>query len=226
MSYVLNSYLLTYCVLLYVWGNGVVIHLPDLFSEIKKNEDKGLVGWEKRLIISSRAHLGLCQHRAAAVAAAAAVNEWMLVMVQCDMHAATNNLSTERKHMTGTHTHTHNCFTALFPGPPGWAGARRELLNFMVQGKINRGRHTDHPAGRHSIRTKQWPPPPSPVFFCRLDALPAANQQCHSAEGKNMRNLCCRQNTDIKPVCNAPINNFNRTVTCSVLTVLRLGLAW
>jgi len=23
----------------------------------------------------------------------------------------------------------------------------------MVQGKINRGRHADHPAGRHSIRT-------------------------------------------------------------------------
>jgi len=38
----------------------------------------------------------------------------------------------------------HNCFTALFPGPPGWAGARRELLDFMVQGKINRGRNTDH----------------------------------------------------------------------------------
>ena len=49
----------------------------------------------------------------------------------------------------------HNRFTALFPGPPGWAGARTELLDFMVQGKINRGRHTDHPAGRHSIRTNQ-----------------------------------------------------------------------
>jgi len=47
----------------------------------------------------------------------------------------------------------HNRFTALFPGPPRWAGARRELLDFMVQGKINRGRHTDHPAGRHSIQT-------------------------------------------------------------------------
>jgi len=55
----------------------------------------------------------------------------------------------------------HNRFTALFPGPPGWAGARTELLDFMVQGKINRGRHTDHPAGRHSIRTNQCPPPPS-----------------------------------------------------------------
>jgi len=48
--------------------------------------------------------------------------------------------------------HHHNCFTDLFPGPPGWAGARRELLDFMMQGKINRGRHTDHPTGRHSIQ--------------------------------------------------------------------------
>jgi len=35
----------------------------------------------------------------------------------------------------------HNHFMALFPGPPGWAGARREL-DFMVQGKINWGRNT------------------------------------------------------------------------------------
>jgi len=46
-----------------------------------------------------------------------------------------------------------------------WAGARRELLDFMVQGKINRGRHTDHPAGRHSIRTNQCPRPPSPPYY-------------------------------------------------------------
>ena len=59
----------------------------------------------------------------------------------------------------------HNRFMALFPGPPGWASARRELLDFMVQGKINRGRHTDHPARRHSIWTNQCPPPPSPHFL-------------------------------------------------------------
>jgi len=47
--------------------------------------------------------------------------------------------------------HNHNRFMALFPGPPGRAGDRRELLDFMVQGKINRGRHTDHPAGRHWV---------------------------------------------------------------------------
>jgi len=39
--------------------------------------------------------------------------------------------------------HNHNHFTALFLGPPGWASARRELLDFMVQGKINTGRHID-----------------------------------------------------------------------------------
>jgi len=30
----------------------------------------------------------------------------------------------------------HNCFTALFPGPPGWAGASREPLVFTVQGRV------------------------------------------------------------------------------------------
>jgi len=42
----------------------------------------------------------------------------------------------------------------------------------VQQGKINKGRHTDHPVGRHSIRTKQCPPPSSPMFFYRPDALP------------------------------------------------------
>jgi len=31
----------------------------------------------------------------------------------------------------------HNHFTALSPGPPGWAGTRRELLDFMVQGNLD-----------------------------------------------------------------------------------------
>jgi len=63
------------------------------------------------------------------------------------------------------HHHTPQPFYGLFSGPPGSAGARRELLDFMVQGKINRGRHTDRPAGCHSIQTNQCPPPPSPHFL-------------------------------------------------------------
>uniref|UniRef100_A0A9J7ZU52 Adenylosuccinate synthetase n=1 Tax=Cyprinus carpio carpio TaxID=630221 RepID=A0A9J7ZU52_CYPCA len=38
-------------------GNGVVIHLPGLFEEAEKNMRKGK-GWESRLIISDRAHIG------------------------------------------------------------------------------------------------------------------------------------------------------------------------
>jgi len=63
--------------------------------------------------------------------------------------------------MTTTTTDTPQPFYGPFPVPPGWAGARRELPDFMEQGQINRGRHTDHPAGRHFIRTNQCPPPPS-----------------------------------------------------------------
>jgi len=59
--------------------------------------------------------------------------------------------------------HTH---TQPFYGPfSGWAGARRELLDCMVQGNINRGRHTDHTARHHSIQT-------NPIFY-RPGALPA-----------------------------------------------------
>ncbi|XP_065180058.1 adenylosuccinate synthetase isozyme 1 A-like [Sycon ciliatum] len=38
-------------------GNGVVVHVPGLFAEIEKNVEKGLRGWEKRLRVSTRAHL-------------------------------------------------------------------------------------------------------------------------------------------------------------------------
>jgi adenylosuccinate synthase len=48
-----------------VIGNGVVVHLPNLFDEIKKNEVKGLTGWKDRLIISSRAHLVFDFHQMA-----------------------------------------------------------------------------------------------------------------------------------------------------------------
>ena len=67
----------------------------------------------------------------------------------------------------------------------------------MVQGKINRGRHTDHTAGRHSIRTNQCLPLPSLHIFYRPDALPAAQptaskhwrQLAHSDYGEDARVL-------------------------------------
>ena len=83
------------------------------------------------------------------------------VIVQTQTKIQQTNYSTDQ-----TTTTTTVLWNLLFPGPPVWAGARRELLDFMMQGKINRGRHTDHPAGCHSIWTKQCPPPPSlPIFL-------------------------------------------------------------
>lgn len=55
--YVLLLYINNYFLYLNVIGNGVVIHLPGLFDECKKNEKKGLLDWKKRLLISDRAHL-------------------------------------------------------------------------------------------------------------------------------------------------------------------------
>ena len=46
------------------------------------------------------------------------------------------NFSSRTTTTTHTHTHYNNCFTALFPGLPRWAGARINLLDFIVQGKI------------------------------------------------------------------------------------------
>jgi len=113
------------------------------------------------------------------------------------IHTWVCNLQVKVLHSTHAHTHTHNNFTDLFPGPPGWAGARRELLDFMVQAEINRGRDTDHPSGRHSIRTNQCPPPPSPHIFYGPDALTAAQpivskhwrQLAHSDQGEDARVL-------------------------------------
>jgi len=71
----------------------------------------------------------------------------------------------------------HNRFTALFPGPTRWAGARRTiLLEFMVLGRITRGRHTNNPGGRHSIRTNQQSTSINPPFLCRMPFLPQPSQ--------------------------------------------------
>jgi len=88
------------------------------------------------------------------------------------------------------HVSTNNRFTALFPGSPGWAGARRELLDFMVQGKINRGRHTDRLAGRHSIQTNQCQPPPSPRIF--LQAGCPSCRPTNSAKALKAQSIHCQ----------------------------------
>jgi len=71
------------------------------------------------------------------------------------------------------YSNRHSHFTTLFPGPPGWAGARKKLiLDFMVLGRITRGRHTDSPGGRHSIRTNQQSTSINPPFLRWMPFLP------------------------------------------------------
>jgi len=80
-------------------------------------------------------------------------------------------------------TTTPQPFYGPFSGTPWVSRCQGERLDFMVQGKINRERQTDHLGGRHSVRTKQCPPPSSPMFFTgRMPFLPP-NQQCQRTEG-------------------------------------------
>jgi len=99
----------------------------------------------------------VCRQHAASIAQC----EYCWTILQCSLCREEALISQSRTLLA----QQCNRFMALFLGPPRWAGARRELLDFMVQGKINRGKHIDHPAGRHSIQTNQWPPPPSPIFL-------------------------------------------------------------
>jgi len=78
--------------------------------------------------------------------------------------------------------YTHNRFTALFWGPPGWAGARRELLDFMVQERLTDAntptiRLGATPSGLTSAHLHH-----PPFFTGRMPFLPP-NQQCESTEG-------------------------------------------
>jgi len=76
--------------------------------------------------------------------------------------------------MSKPHYRTTTILWPFFRDHPGEPVPEEKLLDFMVQGKIYWGRHTDHPAGRHSIRTNQCPPPPSFAYF-----LQAGCRSCH-----------------------------------------------
>jgi len=56
------------------------------------------------------------------------------------------------------HTTTPQPFYGPFSRITRVSRCQKRTSGLMMQGKINRGRHTDHPDGRHSIRTKQCPP--------------------------------------------------------------------
>jgi len=91
-------------------------------------------------------------------------------------HIHTVNLISQPPHDSPPpHTHTYTPFYGLFSrrsGPPGWASAWRELLDFTVQGKINEAetptiRLGATPSGLTSAHLHH-----APIFY-RPDALPA-----------------------------------------------------
>ena len=102
-------------------------------------------------------------------------------------------LTSERRHhalcagcprlLSALTTH-HNHFTALFRDHPGEPVPEENFWTLWCKGRLTEA-DTDQPAGRHSIRTNQCPPPPSPIFY-RPDALPAA----HPTVSKHWRTVC------------------------------------
>ena len=135
--------------------------------------------------------------------------------LQRDNHASTSPLSFYRpdalpgaQPTASKHHTTPQPFCGPFPRPPRWASARRELLDFMVQGKINRERDTNHPAWHHSIRTNQCPPPPSHF-------LQAGCPSCHATNSvKALKANCWLCINQIYNICimAPPSNEVNNRV--------------
>jgi len=69
--------------------------------------------------------------------------------------------------------HTHNRFTAVFPSAIQVSRCQKKSSSGLYGAREdNRGRHTDHPARRHSIWTNQRPTCIIPPFLCRMPLLP------------------------------------------------------
>jgi len=91
------------------------------------------------------------------------------------------------------HTHTHNRFTALFGNLFGWAGARRNLLDFVVQGKIAEADTPTIRLGATPCRLISDPPPSPPIFT--LDALPTTTLRIYPGLGQAPNMLACISNS-------------------------------
>jgi len=89
----------------------------------------------------------------------------------------TSHMPSHHCQSTNTHTHTQP-FYGHFSRTTRVSRCQKRTSGLMVQGEINRGRHTDHPAGCLSIRTNQY------FFMGRMPFLPPSpNQQRQSSEG-------------------------------------------
>jgi len=69
---------------------------------------------------------------------------------------------TASNHVTTTTTTVLRPFFRDHTGEPV---PEENFWTLWCKGRLNRDRHTDHPAVCHSIRINQCPPPPSPIFL-------------------------------------------------------------
>jgi len=79
----------------------------------------------------------------------------------------------------------------FFRDNPGEPVPEENFWTLWCKGILNRGKHTDHLAGRHSIRTNQCPHLPSPHF------LQARCPSCHpanSVKALKARHQNCQKN--------------------------------
>ena len=89
------------------------------------------------------------------------------------------------------HHHTTTVLRPFFRDHPG-EPVPEQNMDFIVQGKINKGRHTDHLAGCHSIWLNSATSTIPPTFAGWMPFLPP-NQQCQSTEG-NQSTVTARAN--------------------------------
>jgi len=109
--------------------------------------------------------------------------------------------------------HDTQPFYNPFSGTTRVIRCQKKTSGLLVQGKINRGRHTDHPAGRHSIRTNQCPPPPSPHNFYGPDALPAAQPTVSKHWRQQSKHMINETNTSPSQRISF-ITSFKHTMQC------------
>ena len=106
-----------------------------------------------------------------------------------------------KSHTQPFYGHYTQPFYGPFSGTTRVSRCQKRTSDFIVQGKINRDRNTDHPAGRHSSRSNQSVAI-STIPLGWMPFLPP-NQQCQSTEG----NYCLRireKTLDFSTVLPAP----------------------
>jgi len=103
------------------------------------------------------------------------------------------------------HHHITTVLRSFFRDQQDMSRCQKRTSGLMVQGEINRGRHTDHPAGHHSIRTNQCPPPPHPFFTGRMPFLPPNPVKALMVCIDNQKNLL---NSNISSICPHNIVNL------------------